>query len=115
MDPTHMYVIEDSVIPTDLVSEPELDPRDSFDEPGRSLPLALAPDLDVDVREWDDSFLLDEPDDDEERDDEMTLALLIEFGVDFDCLDEPDEFPPGRFGVLSDLITTEEADDEMAA
>jgi hypothetical protein len=111
MDPIETLLIDDSLIRIDPVFVSDADPRDSFDGPGPS----LAPDLDVTDLEPDDVSFLDDPDDDEERDDEITLALLIEFGVDFDSLDDPDDAPSPHFGEISDLVRSEEADDEVAA
>ena len=94
MMPIESIVGEDDPIPVSLVSEPDdYGPCDSFDEPGPGP--ALAPDLDETGLDWsDESLFLDDPTDDEERDDEMILALLIEMGVDLDTLDDPEEGHP---------------------
>lgn len=62
----------------------------------------------------DEALFLDSPDDDEERDDEMMLALLEDLGVELDSLDEPVELADTEFLVGFGLLEETDEDDVAA-
>jgi hypothetical protein len=102
----------DDTIDADHTPEPEeFGPGDSFDEPE---PPFVPPPSGTAAEMWDEALFLDAPHDDEERDDEPMLALLLKLGVDLEVLDAPDE--GGRLEIAGGFDEREEpVEDEMAA